>query len=120
MTVVQQHYVLAVRDLNASVAWYRNALGCREDVVDPGNWVFMRRDGVTFMLGSCPEATPASDLGDHSYFAYLVVDDVDAYHKRLKGAEADVLSPPSDKPWGMREMAVRTIDGHRMMLAHAI
>ena len=27
----------------------------------------------------------------------------------------EVLSGPADKPWGLREMAVRTPDGHRIM-----
>jgi hypothetical protein len=33
------------------------------------------------------------------------------------GRGAIILHAPSDKPWGQREMAVATPDGHRMMFA---
>ena len=60
------------------------------------------------------------DLGDHSYFGYVVLDDVDAYHAEIAARGADVIAPPADKPWGMREMPVRTIDGHRIMFAQEL
>lgn len=68
------------------------------------------------MLGRCPEAMPASELGDHSYVAYLRVDDVRAFHDRAVTAGADIVKPPTEEPWGMREFAVRSPDGHRFML----
>jgi hypothetical protein len=34
------------------------------------------------MLGRCPGVPAAAELGDHSYVAYLRVDDVDAFHRR--------------------------------------
>ncbi|MEM9066035.1 MAG: VOC family protein [Planctomycetota bacterium] len=117
MPIIRNHYVLAVHDLDRSREWYQCVLGCEADEVDPGNWVFMRTGDVSFMLGRCPEAVDPHDLGDHSYFAYLVVDDVDAYHEHAKAAGADIMKAPTDEAWGMREMALRTVDGHRMMIA---
>lgn len=117
MGIISNHYVLAVHDLARTRDWYERVLGCSAEEVDPGNWVFLARDGVTFMCGRCPEAIPAGDLGDHSYFAYLVVDDVDAWHERVVEQGAEVLKAPRDEPWAMREMALRTCDGHRMMVA---
>jgi catechol 2,3-dioxygenase-like lactoylglutathione lyase family enzyme len=109
--------VLAVHDLERSAAWYEAVLGCELDHVDPGNWVFCRAGATTFHLGRCPDAVPASELGDHNYVAYLVVDDVDDFHGRALAAGAEVLKPPTDEPWGRRELALRTPDGHRLMLA---
>jgi hypothetical protein len=60
------------------------------------------------MLGRCPDALLASSLGDHSYVAYLRVDDVDDFHVRALAEHAEVLKPPTDEPWGQREMALRT------------
>lgn len=57
------------------------------------------------MLGRCPDALPASQIGDHSYVAYLRVDDVDAFHQRALDAGADVLKSPTDEPWGRRELS---------------
>lgn len=108
--------VLAVHDLEQSAAWYRNVLGCETREVDPGNWVFCRSGEIDIMLGRCPDDVPAAELGSHSYVAYLRVDDVDAFHHRAISAGAEVLKSPTDEPWGMREFAVRSVDGHRFML----
>jgi len=109
--------VLAVRDLERSASWFVRVLGCERSDPDPGNWAFCRAGEVTFMLGRCPDAPPASEIGDHSYVAYVLVDDVDAVHARALAEGAEVLKPPTDEPWGCRELALRTPDGHRLTLA---
>jgi uncharacterized glyoxalase superfamily protein PhnB len=60
------------------------------------------------MLGRCPNVPAASEIGDHSYVAYLHVDDVDAFHRRAIAPGADVMKAPQDEPWGMRELAAIT------------
>jgi uncharacterized glyoxalase superfamily protein PhnB len=112
--------VLAVHDLDRSGAWYRDVLGCELDDPDPGNWRFCRTGGLTFMLGRCPDVPPACELGDHSYIAYLHVDDVDGFHAVAVAAGAEVLKAPTDEPWGMREIGLRSPDGHRFMLGQPI
>ena len=116
MEILSSSPVLAVHDLARSAAWYRDVLGCEIREVDPGNWTFCAAGGIDVMLGRCPDAMPASELGDHSYIAYLRVDDVDGFHQRATTAGADITKPLRDEPWGMREFGVRTVDGHRFML----
>ncbi len=122
--ILRSHYVLAVPDLDRSQAWYEGVLGCTADVVDPGNWVFMQRDVVVFQLGRCPDAIPIPTLGDHQYFGYLVVDDVDAWHEQaaanIDRCGGEIRKKPKDEPWGMREMALQTVDGHRLMVGQNI
>ncbi len=120
MSLLGSHPVLAVHDLGRSSAWYAAVFGCDLDEVDPGNWVFCRADAIAFMLGRCPDATPASEIGDHSYLAYLRTDDVDALHRQAIAAGADVTKAPVDEPWGMREMALRSPDGHRFMVGQEL
>lgn len=108
--------VLAVHDLAASAAWYARVLGCTITEPDPGNWAFCTTGAVTFMLGRCPDALPAAEIGDHSYVAYLRVTDVDAFHRRAVAEAAEILKAPTNEPWGMREMALRSPEGHRFML----
>ena len=55
-------------------------------------------------------------MGDHSYFAYLVVDDVDAYWNEVRDLGVEVVAELTDKPWGMRQFGIRTPDGHRLMI----
>jgi predicted enzyme related to lactoylglutathione lyase len=115
--VTRSSYVLAVHDLGAMTAYWRDVLGWVLEFEDSGNWTFLFRDHLGVHLGECKDAMPASALGDHSYFAYIVFDDLDAYHTEISARGALIGSPPTDKPWGMREMVVRTPEGHRIMFA---
>ena len=113
--IVDARSVLAVRDLRASTQFYIDVLGFRRDFGDEtGSWSFLSRDAFKVMLGECPAEQPASELGDHSYVAYLLVEDVDRLYEELVGRGAQGISPPADEPWGLREFAIRTPDGHRM------
>lgn len=109
-------FVLAVPDLARSAAFYRDVLGFEvRSMGDPG-WRMYVRDECRIMAGECPDAIPPAELGDHSYFAYLVVDDVDAWHARVASAGAEIIKALASEPWGMREFGLRTIDGHRIMI----
>ncbi len=119
MKIERNHYVLAVHSLAVSAEFYQRVLGFEETFND-GNWSFVKRDNCMIMLGECRDATPARDLGDHSYFAYLVVDDADEFYERCRAKKADITSGISDKPWKMREFGLRTPDGHRIMIGHEI
>jgi uncharacterized glyoxalase superfamily protein PhnB len=119
--IVESRYVLAVRDLRASTRFYMDVLGCRRDFGDGSDgWSFLSRDGFRVMLGECPGERPASELGDHSYVAYLTVEGVDRLHEELSARGANVISAPANQPWGMREFAIRTPDGHRITVGEPI
>ena len=117
--ILQNHYVLAVPDVYASARFFVDALGFRI-VMEPPGWVFVERDNCWIMLGECPDAIPPADLGDHSYFAYLRVDDADAFLAQVRAAGVQPHHPIADKPWGLREFGVRTPDGHRIMIGHVL
>jgi catechol 2,3-dioxygenase-like lactoylglutathione lyase family enzyme len=117
MPVIRNHYVIAVHDLDRSRDWYERVLGCETEVVDEGSWLFLSLGACVIMCGRCADAIDPHDLGDHQYFAYLVVDDVDVWHVRALREGAEITKPISDERWGMREFGVRTIDGHRIMIA---
>ena len=115
MTILRTRFVLAVADLDRSAAFYRDVLGFEvQEIGDPG-WRLFVRDGCRIMAGECPDALPVAQLGDHSYFAYLVVDDIDGLHAKVTAAGADLIKALANEPWGMREFGVRTVDGHRIM-----
>lgn len=112
---VRTRLVLAVRNLQASTDYWIGVLGCNRDFGDgTDGWSFLSRDGFSVMLGECPDERPASELGNHSYVAYVTVDDVDSLYTELEGRGAIILSTPESKPWGMREFGVQTPDGHRI------
>ncbi|MBA4342202.1 MAG: hypothetical protein C0423_08625 [Methylibium sp.] len=115
----QLRSVLAVRDLVASTAFYCEKLGFELDFETDG-WCFVSRGGVQLMLGHCPEEVPASQIGDHSYFAYIEVDAIDALFDEFRARGVSGLTPPQSQPWGMREFLLRTPDGHRIMFGQEL
>ncbi len=112
--IVKHSYVLAVRDLARSTRYWQEVLGFRPEGIDAPGWSFLQRDGVRVMLGECPDQADAAATGDHSYFAYLNVDDVDAVAQEISSGGGTILFGPEDRPWGMRELHVVTVDGHRI------
>lgn len=117
--ILAHQYVLAVPDRHASARFYVEALGFRI-VADPPGWIFVARDACTIRLGECPDALPPARLGDHGYFAYLVVDDADALLASLVSKGVAFVSAIEDRSWGMREFGIRTADGHRIMIGQVI
>jgi uncharacterized glyoxalase superfamily protein PhnB len=118
--ITSTKHVIAVNDLAASIAYYRDVLGCEiREIGDPG-WRFCVRGAFCVMAGECPGATPPADTGDHAYFAYVVFDSgIDEYFALVSDNGAALIKPVRDEPWGMREFGVRTIDGHRIMFGQA-
>jgi catechol 2,3-dioxygenase-like lactoylglutathione lyase family enzyme len=112
-------FVLAVPDARATARWWVETMGF-EIWLEPEGWAFLRRGACGLRLGSCPDAIDPRNLGDHQYFAYVEIDDVDRYHAEIVAKGADLLFAPTTQPWGMREMGVRTPDGHRLMFATAM
>jgi len=109
--------VIAVRDMNATAEYFRDALGFAIDWAEATDWRLVSRGQVRLMIGHCPNVIPISELGDHGYVAYLKVEDIGALHSELVGRGAIIRMPPTDRPYGMREMLVATPDGHRIMIA---
>ena len=112
-------FVLAVPDFNRSAAYFRDILGFRVLWEEAADWRLVERDGVRIMLGNCPNTMPASATGPHNWFGYLSVDDVDTLHVELTARGAN-CSQPADTPYGMREMIVTTIDGHRIVFGQDV
>lgn len=112
-------FVLAVHDLAQSTRYYTDTLGLEVDFTAPG-WTFLSRGEFRVMLGECVDATPPGDLGDHSWYGYITVDDGTTLFAEYRAASVDFTQQLADKPWGMREFGIRTIDGHRVMFGEEL
>jgi predicted enzyme related to lactoylglutathione lyase len=113
-------FVIAVPDLPRSAEFYSKALGFEVHELGDGGWRMYRNGQCHIMAGECRDALPPAELGDHSYYAYIVVDDVAAYLERVRANGGEILKSLRDEPWGMREFAMRTIDGHRIMVGQEL
>jgi uncharacterized glyoxalase superfamily protein PhnB len=118
--ILRSMFVLAVPNLEKSCAFYRDVLGFEIlEMGDPG-WRMWVRDACQIMAGECPDALAPADLGDHSYFAYLVVEDAEQFYREVASAGAEITKALASEPWGMREFGLRTIDGHRIMVGQSV
>lgn len=113
-------YVIAVQDLKTSAAYYRDSLGFEIREIGDDGWRIFEREGCQIMAGHCPGSTLPIDLGDHSYFAYIVVDDADEYYRAFSEKKVEFIKHLKSEPWSMREFGIRTIDGHRIMFGQEL
>ena len=112
-------FVLAVNDLELSKKFYMEKLGFAEDLSVDG-WSFLSLGACKLRLGDCPGIRPMSDAQDHSWFAYLHVRDaVNLYNDIVKN-RVEIWHELADKPWGMREFAIVTPDGHRIVFGEKL
>jgi uncharacterized glyoxalase superfamily protein PhnB len=118
--IVDSRCVLAVRDLEVSTRYYMDVLGFQKDPIDGPGWSFLTRDKFHVMLGECVDERPASELENHSYFAYWNVEGVDELFAEFLSNGAILTSHPTNKPWGLREFGLKTPDGHRIVCGEVI
>ncbi len=119
-TITETRFVLAVPDLQTSAAFYRDVLGFSIHKIADPRWLFYVLGACTIMAGECRDALPPRELGDHSWFAYLQVNEVQSYYESVQAAGAVISKPLRDEPWGMREFGVITADGHRIMFGQLL
>jgi predicted enzyme related to lactoylglutathione lyase len=109
MEVLSSRVLVRPTDFERSFRFYAESLGLhvyRE-------WSSGSTKGVVFFLGggflelSGSWRTGASE----NMGLWLQVRDVDAIRHVLEEAGVDIIEPPTEKPWGLREMQIRDPDG---------
>ena len=117
--VVRTRHVLAVKDLEVESTYYMDKLGFDRDFTAPG-WDFLSFGDFKVMLGECPDDLFASETGCHSWYAHVIVENVDEVYEEFISRGATILSAIADKPWDVREFSVVTPDGHRIVFGQMI
>ncbi len=117
--ILSSTFVLAVNDLDASVRFYSEKLGFAETLRVEG-WSFLERGACTLRLGDCPDAQSMWQCQDHSWFAYLHVSDAAGLFDECVARHVEIWHPLEDKPWSMREFAIVTPDGHRIVFGEEL
>lgn len=117
--ILESTFVLAVRDLEASKKFYLEKLGFVEDFSVEG-WAFLSRGACKLRLSDCPDVISMSNVPDHSWFAYLHIRDASRLYEETVKNGVEIWHKLADKPWGMREFAVVTPDGHRIVFGERI
>ncbi len=116
-TITKTRFVIAVHDLPISSAFYRDVLGFTIHAIPDPGFLFYSSGDCLIMAGECRDALPPSQLGDHSYYAYFEIDDIDPFYQSVQDKGANICKLIKDEPWGMREFGLVTADGDRIMYA---
>ena len=111
----QIHPTLAVKDLGAAIGFYTEKLGfiLAFKWGNPPNMAGLNLGQVQMFLQN---GTP--DPKDCS--VYFVVSDADALYSFQKENGVEIVSPPEDKEWGLREFIVRDLDGYYLLFGHRL
>ncbi len=103
--------VLNVKNVVASMDYYVGKLGFTKkwDWGTPPTFGCVTRGKVAIFL--CEGAQ-----GQAGMWMSIFLDDVDALHEEYKKTGAIIRLPPTNMPWGTREMNVQDPDGHRFRM----
>lgn len=109
MEILSSRVLLRPGDFDRSVRFYRDTLGLGVYREFRGGVVFFTGGGFLELSGR------GGPVGDDKVSLWFQVRDVAAAAAGLPG-EVDVVEPPEDKPWGLREMRIRDPDGVLLVL----
>ena len=109
------HYLphLPVSDIDASVAYYEEALGFRLAWQTTDRMLSALASGPIEMLLLVPWD---GDGPPPPQSAYVYVEDPDALYAEYQAAGARIIDPVASRPYGMRDFVVDDPDGHRFTL----
>ncbi len=109
---VQGAPVLHVPDVSATAAFYRDLLGFTWDFGDDTYAVVWRdNSAIHFVRG---------EDGPRGIHLFQWVRNVNAYYREIVDRGARVAAEPADQPYGLREFAVRDINGVRIVFGQDI
>lgn len=103
--------ILNVKNVVKSIQYYEEALGFTLDWKweNPATFASVSREKVSIFL--CQNAQ-----GQSGTWMSVFVEDVDALHQEYQTTGAIIVQPPTNFPWGIREMNVEDLDGHRLRM----
>lgn len=107
--------IYSVDDLQASLRYYREALGFRVDWThgEPAGFASVSRgEGTVFLCEGCD--------GPSGAWSMMFSPDVDRLHEELRGRGAIIRMVPTNMPWGLREMNVADLDGNVLRVGTGI
>ena len=104
--------ILNVKNFAAAMDYYVTKLGFEKkwDWGDPPEFGCVGRGEVSIFLCEGGQGQPGT-------WMYIGMDDVDALYEEYKKSGAIIRQPPTNYPWGSREMNVEDLDGHRLRMA---
>ena len=107
------HPILNVKNVATSLDYYCTRLGFEKDFCwpwgqTPPTFAQVSRGHFSVMLAQGAQGGP----GMWMYLDLASLEDLAALHQEYLAKAVKVIEPPTDKPWGVREMLIEDPDGH--------
>ena len=111
----RHHTTLYVRDVLAAVDFYTNKLGFTLGFTwgDPPTMAGVNLGEVQIFL---QQGTP----DPHGFAVHFVVGDADELHEFQRAQGVEVVEPPDDREYGLRDYTVRDLHGYLLGFGHYI
>jgi uncharacterized glyoxalase superfamily protein PhnB len=109
---VQGAPVLHVPDVAAAAAFYRDVLGFTWDFGDETYAVVWRDNSAIHFV--------KDESGPRGVHLFQWVKNVDAFYREIVDRGATVASPPTDRPYGIREFGVSDSNGVALVFGQDI
>ena len=109
------HPILPVRDVPAAVDFYVQKLGFEAGFVygEPPHFAGVNLGEVQLFLQKSAEGSAGGG-------AAFVVEDADALFEFQRAQGVEVMEPPGDRDYGLRDYVVRDLEGHPISFGHYI
>ncbi len=118
--------VLAVKDLSASIAFYKDKLGFNHGMTMPGpdgapNFAIVDLSPQA-MFGLQLDANAPAQRGDGVIFMVYVNEatDIDAYYADVQSKGVTIVEPIKTEYWGDRIFSVKDPDGYYLTLTKTV
>lgn len=101
--------IFQVSDLPAAIAFYTNILGFSVDF-EFGSVVGISMGEIQIHLSGPASAGNKKAIGEGH--VYIFCDEVDDYYNEIIAKGAGAFIPPGDRPYNVRDFAVKDADGN--------
>ncbi len=111
----RHHATLSVSDVRAAIDFYTQELGFK--------LAFAEGEPPTFVgvnLGHAQIFLMQGTPSPNGCSVYFVIDDADELHEFHRGNGVEIVRPPEDQPYGLREYTVRDRDGYLLNFGHPV
>lgn len=110
--------ILNVKNVPESLDYYCNALGFQDvfhwSSEDAPPWTFAQVRRGDFFVYLCQGAQGGP--GMWMYLDLASSEDLATLYQEYQERAVKITEPPTDKPWGMREMLIEDKDGHTLRI----
>lgn len=112
--------VLPVADLKATIKYYKSKLGFSDEWFWEDTDAGCGRNELFMLFNLNPELLQAIQSAAAPFEIIWIVEQVDVIYNDYAQKELAIISEPENKPWGMREFAIKDINGYTIRIAEPI